>query len=79
MGKTATNIEVRVMLMLSLNVTAETFTECKFVAYSCEKPSCLFFKSCPVGNLQFQIVFHYVTAINEIDCLNKYTASSIGA
>jgi hypothetical protein len=58
---------------LPLNMTAETSTESKFVAYSCEKPCGFFFKSCPFGFLQFEIVFHCAVPIHWIACLNKYS------
>jgi len=38
---------------LYLNITAETFTESKCLAYSCKKPCGFFFKFCPVRNLNF--------------------------
>jgi hypothetical protein len=62
---------------LSLNITAETFTECIFVAYSCEKPCGFFHKSCPVGNLQLEIVFRCAVPMHRIACLKKYGVGDI--
>jgi hypothetical protein len=46
LGSSSINVEMTAILLLSLNITAETLTESKFVAYSCEKPCGFFFKSC---------------------------------
>jgi hypothetical protein len=71
LGSSPTNIEMRSTVLFHLNVTAETFTESKFLAYSCEKPCGFFFKFCPVGNLQFDTVFHCAVPKHWIACFNS--------
>ena len=55
LGNSPTNMEMRLALLLSLNITAETSTQSKFVAYSSGNPCGFFFKSGPIGNLQFEL------------------------
>jgi len=60
---------MRSTLLFYLSITAETFTESKFLAYSCEKPCGFFFKFCPVGNLQFDTVS--LCSTSTLHCLFK--------